>query len=214
MKFSPPVNREATAADVKYAIERGFMIGTQNGYAVAYLGDLVGAPAKPVKAHPNIPGIQTQGKYTLVLKFKRARARIAVGALALPLSAPVPPEYAKKFDAKNPSQYGNNQVATGPYMIKNNSSGKAVGYQPNRQIQLVRNPNWDKATDYKPAYLNSITIKEGSDPTVASRTITDGKSTVSGDFQLPTEFLRRGATGKLKVSSSSRRRPAACGTWR
>jgi peptide/nickel transport system substrate-binding protein len=198
VKFSPPVNREVTAADVKYALERGFMIGTQNGYAVAYLGDLVGAPAKPVKPHPNIPGIQTQGKYTLVLKFKRARARIAVGALALPLSAPVPPEYAKKFDAKNPSQYGNNQVATGPYMIKNNSSGKAVGYQPNRQIQLVRNPNWDKATDYKPAYLNSITIKEGSDPTVASRTITNGKATVSGDFQLPTEFLRRGATGKLK----------------
>jgi peptide/nickel transport system substrate-binding protein len=198
VKFSPPVNREVTAADVKYAIERGFMVGVQNGYAVAYLGDLQGAPAKPTKAHTSIPGITTQGKYTLVLKFKRPRARIAVGALSLPLSAPVPQEYAKQFDAKNPSTYGQNQVATGPYMIKNNSSGKATGYQPNRQILLVRNPNWDKSTDYKPAYLNSITIKEGSDPTVASRTITAGSKSVSGDFQLPTEFLRRGATGKLK----------------
>ena len=35
---------------------------------------------------------------------------------------------------------------------------------------MVRNPNWDKDTDYRPAYLDSITIEEGNDDlTVASR---------------------------------------------
>ena len=35
---------------------------------------------------------------------------------------------------------------------------------------MVRNPNWDKDTDFRPAYLDSITIEEGNDDlTVASR---------------------------------------------
>ena len=49
----------------------------------------------------------------------------------------------------------------------------------------MRNPNWDKSTDYKPAYLDSITITEGSDAEVASRQILAGQSMISGDFQIP-----------------------------
>ena len=37
-----------------------------------------------------------------------------IGALSLPVSAPVPEEYAEQFDAENPSTYGENQVATRP----------------------------------------------------------------------------------------------------
>jgi len=110
----------------------------------------------------------------------------------------VPKEYAQKYDKQNPSTYGTHQVSTGPYMIKNDSSGKLTGYTPAKQIQLVRNPNWDASTDYKPAYLDSILIKEGSDPTVGSRAVIDGSNQVSGDFQLPAETLKQGATGKLK----------------
>ena len=72
----------------------------------------------------------------------------------LPLSAPVPEEYAKKYDAKKPSEYGNFQVATGPYMLKANGEGKVlgVGYQPGKSATLVRNPNWN-ARDGLPARL-------------------------------------------------------------
>ena len=42
VKFSPPVNREVTSKDVKYAIERGFFNTVNNGYAGAYFGDLAG----------------------------------------------------------------------------------------------------------------------------------------------------------------------------
>jgi peptide/nickel transport system substrate-binding protein len=113
------------------------------------------------------------------------------GALSMPASAPVPPEYAKKYDAKQPSTYGQYQVATGPYMIENDASGKLTGYKVGSEIRLVRNPNWDPKTDYKPAYLDSITIKEGNDPDVASRQIVSGSHMVSGDWQLTPATLQR-----------------------
>jgi peptide/nickel transport system substrate-binding protein len=103
----------------------------------------------------------------------------------------VPKEYAEKFDKQQPSTYGQHQVATGPYMVENDSSGKLTGYKPGSEIRLVRNPNWDKSTDYKPAYLDSITIKEGNDPDVAARQIVDGSHMVSGDFQLTASTLQR-----------------------
>ena len=77
---------------------------------------------------------------------RKGTGGVVAGALALPLSAPVPEEYAEKFDKENPSAYGQNQVATGPYMIENDASGKAIGYQAGRRIHLVRNPNWDEST--------------------------------------------------------------------
>ena len=47
----------------------------------------------------------------------------------------MPKEYAEKYDKHKPSDYANYQVATGPYMIKNNSEGKVleVGLLP-RQV--------------------------------------------------------------------------------
>ena len=66
------------------------------------------------------------------------------------------------------------------------------------EIKLVRNPNWDAATDYKPAYLDSITIKEGNEPDVASRQILEGNALVSGDFQLPAAILSRVSQGDQK----------------
>src|SRR4051794_30741950 len=45
VKFSPPVNREATSKDVKYAIERDFLPQVGNGYAGAYWSDLEGLKA-------------------------------------------------------------------------------------------------------------------------------------------------------------------------
>jgi peptide/nickel transport system substrate-binding protein len=76
-------------------------------------------------------------------------------------------------------------------MVQNDSSGKLTGYKPGSEIKLVRNPNWDAKTDYKPAYLDSITIKEGADPDVAARQIVSGSHMVSGDFQLTASTLQR-----------------------
>jgi peptide/nickel transport system substrate-binding protein len=196
VKFSPPVNRAATSADVKYAIERGFNAHVANGYAGAWFGDIVGA--KNAKGG-SIAGIETPDDQTIVFKLTRPNAATLIGALSLPLSAPVPKSYAAKYDAmKTPNQYGFYQVATGPYMIQNNASGKAVGYKPGRQILLVRNPNWDKSTDYRPAYLDRVQFDEGNTDAVGTaRRILSGSAMVNGqqDFDVPPQILKSVSQG-------------------
>jgi peptide/nickel transport system substrate-binding protein len=195
VKFSPPVNRDVTSKDVKYAIERGFFNTVNNGYAGAYFGDVKGAKVG-VKPGTTIPGIKTPDDQTIEFDLTpkaqgKCTGGILAGALVMPLTAPVPEEYAKKFDAKNPSAYGDNQVATGPYMIANNASGKAVGYQAGKEIHLVRNPNWKQGQDPRPAYVDEVQINEGNDdPTVSSRKILEGQSMISGDQPPPAAVLR------------------------
>jgi peptide/nickel transport system substrate-binding protein len=191
VKFSPPVNREVTSKDVRYGLERGFLKTVNGAYVGAYMGDVVGLKAYQDGKAKNISGLQTPDDHTLVIKLARPRGAIVAGMLSMPASAPVPEDYAAKFDKQQPSSYGQHQVSTGPYMIKNDSSGKLTGYKPGSQIQLVRNPNWDASTDYKPAYLNSITIKEGVDPDVGARQVVSGSHLVSGDFQLTPATLQR-----------------------
>jgi peptide/nickel transport system substrate-binding protein len=192
IRFSPPVNREVTSADVKYAIERGFAASVSNGYVGAYFGGLVGAPAKATKTVPNIRGIRTPNRYTIVFDLKKPSG-VFTGALAMPITAPVPASYARRFDAKTPSDYGMHQVATGPYMIKNNAAGSinGIGYQPGKLIELVRNPNWNPKTSWRPAYANEILFKEGfQDPTVQARQILSGSADVNGDTPPPPAELR------------------------
>jgi peptide/nickel transport system substrate-binding protein len=189
IKFSPPVNRVVTSKDVAYALESGFSKTVNGPYLGAYMGDIAGLKAFQSGKADHISGIETPDDQTIVFKLDRPRGAIVAGMLSMPASAPVPEEYAKKYDAKNPTTYGQYQVATGPYMVQNDASGKAIGYKAGQEIKLVRNPNWDAKTDYKPAYLDSITITEGVDPQVGSRQILSGQSQVSGDFQLPAEIL-------------------------
>jgi peptide/nickel transport system substrate-binding protein len=191
VKYSAPYNKEVTSADVKYAIERGFFSSVASGFTQSYYADLEGAKIN-VKPGTEISGLQTPDPQTLVLKFKRALGGVmSSGALAYGATAPVPKEYAAKFDAKTPSTYGENQLATGPYMIENDASGKAIGYDPGKRIHLVRNPSWDKSLDFKPAYLDEIDNLEGNDdPGVASRRILTGQSMINGDFSPLPENLK------------------------
>ena len=192
VRFSPPVNRAVTSADVKYAIERGFDTSVANGYVGAYFGDLVGAPTSPTHRVPNITGIETPNATTIVFRLRHPSG-VFVGALGMPITAPVPASYARPFDAETVSTYGLHQVATGPYMIKNNASGSinGIGYQPNKLIELVRNPNWNAKTSWRPANADEILFKEGfQDPTVMTRQILSGSADVNGDTPPPPAELR------------------------
>src|SRR4051794_29607375 len=109
VKFSPPVNRVVTSKDVKYGIERGFLKTVNGPYVGAYMGDMVGLKDFQSGKAKDISGIQTPDDTTIVIKLTRPRGAIVAGCLSMPASAPVPKEYAAKFDAKQPSTYGQHQ---------------------------------------------------------------------------------------------------------
>lgn len=196
VKFSPPVNREVTSKDVKYAISRFFSENVGGQYP-AFFASIEGAPSSPSKGVKLLSGIETPDDNTLILHLKTAEAVGVAAALVMPITAPVPEEYAEKFDAKNPSTYNTHVVATGPYMVKNDAKGNTVGYKAGKSIELVRNPNWDASTDYRPAYLDGVSIRtNASDANVASKQVLDGTSMLF-DANPPANIVKEVAT-KIK----------------
>jgi len=190
VRYAPPVEREVVSKDVKYAFERAFSAHVASPYASLYFGDIVGAPAKP-GAIADVPGIRTPDDRTIVFRLSRPTALLLTQALAMPISTPVPEEYARRFDAKTPSTYDQHVAFTGPYMYRHDASGKLVGHKPGKVIELVRNPNWDRRTDYRPAYLDAITIKEGNrDAVSAGRRVLTGTGLVLGDTSAPAPVVK------------------------
>jgi peptide/nickel transport system substrate-binding protein len=188
--FSEPVNREVTSDDVKYAIERAFSRNVQNGYATTYFGDLRGAPEEPGPLR-EISGIETPDDQTLVFRLTRGTGRVLAGALSLPITSPVPRDYARRFDRESPSTYGQHQVFTGPYRIEGDPEEGLSGYRANRFIRLERNPQYRNVGDYRPAYLDEIDFQAGNEDTnVSMRRILDGQSLASGDGGAPPTVLR------------------------
>ena len=231
VKYSPPVDRVATAADVKYAIERSLLPGVPNGFVQSYLSGVEGidkaikeAQDNPTGGAPDISGIKAVDDTTLEIDLTNTTSIGVEGALSLPVSAPVPEEYAKQFDAENPSTYGENQVSTGPYMIENDpKTGELTGYTPNKEIVLVRNPNWGGEPgsppegDYRPAYLDKITFQEGFADTVsASKKVLTGSAEVNGDFTTPPSAIKSavqdGEDGQLTLTPSGGNRYIALNT--
>jgi peptide/nickel transport system substrate-binding protein len=158
VRYAPPVNREVQAADVKYAIERFFSTNVGGQYP-GYFTTIKGAPSRPTRGVRSISGIATPDPRTIVFTLRRPAGVTFAASLVLPITVPVPKEYAKRFDAKNPSTYNTHVAFTGPYMVANNAAGALTGYKPGKRIALVRNPSWDRATDYRPAYVDAITLR-------------------------------------------------------
>ena len=190
--YAPPVNREVKAQDIKYAFERAFSANVPSGYAGAYFSSIVGAPSAPGKIRP-ISGITTPDDFTIVFKLSEPQAPLVSQALVMPITTPVPKEYAAKYDQSTPSTYDQHVAFTGPYMIRHDASGKLTGRVPGKSIDIVRNPNWDRSTDFRPAYLDEIRIEEGnSDTSVAARRTLSGQSLLCCDTaQPPAAVLKR-----------------------
>ncbi len=195
IKYSPPLqDRAVKSADVKYAIERSFLASVQNGYSAVYYDQIKGASSYKSGKATEVTGIETPDDTTLVLKLKQPVGVISNGqSLSLPATVPVPKDYAQKYDKGELSTYGRHQVFTGPYMIKNDGKGNVTGYKAGRRLELVRNPSWDPESDYRPAYLDTITFLGGNDIDVASRRILSGKSLISGDYAAPPVNVLRSA---------------------
>jgi peptide/nickel transport system substrate-binding protein len=206
IKYAPPVDREVKAADVKYAFERAFASNVPSGYAGTYFSSIEGAPepqsksVKEIEDGGGISGITTPDDYTIQFKLSEAQAPLITQALVMPITTPVPKEYAEEFDAKNPTEYDTHVAFTGPYMIKNDpETGELTGWKRGRSMEIVRNPNWDAKQDFRPAYLDGTTIEMGNeDLTVASRRALSGQATLCCDAGSPPAPVLRSALSRNK----------------
>ena len=126
-----------TSKDVKYAVERSLDKTTfPNGptYFNDFL-DLQGYTSPYQDSSPDklgLEAIDTPDDRTIVFKLSKPFSGFDYFA-QLPATIPVP--QAKDTGSK----YKEHVVSTGPYMFETNDLGKSFA--------MVRNPNWDQATD-------------------------------------------------------------------
>ncbi len=132
----------ATAADVKYAIERTYdrsVMANGPNYYQALLDDPK-YPGPYKDKTGNLTAIDVPNATTLVFHLQAPFPDLPY-VLAFPSSAPVPQS------ADTGSNYQLHPLATGPYKFQN--------YQLNKQLTLVPNTEWNPATDPNAAQLPS-----------------------------------------------------------
>ena len=200
VRFAPPVDRVVTSDDVAYGLERGFLPSVDSRIATIYFRSIRGAQAFGDGRADTISGLQTPDDDTLLIELKRPVARSVAQALTLTLAAPVPREYAAQYDQRPTSTYGRHLVATGPYQFDSDAGGQLPGPDA-RSLDLVRNPAWDPETDFRPAFLDSISIVPAADEDRAGEQVLNGHDSVSGDFAASRDLLE---TGKPKLGDQIR----------
>jgi peptide/nickel transport system substrate-binding protein len=188
--FSPPVNREVTARDVAYGIARGFLPGVDSPPGKLYFADVEGV-ADVAAGRCTLPsGLRTPDDRTLEIRLREPTGRLVAEALTLPLAAPVPPEYAGRFDRLPSSTYGRHQVFTGPYRIAGDGAGLLPAADAPR-IRLERNPSWDSAEDFRPAFVDRIVLEQRSPGAAAlARRVLAGRAAVNGDEPAGADLVR------------------------
>src|SRR6266581_663844 len=152
IKFGPPVNRAITSKDIEYAFERINTKPLVAQYGFWYYGVIKGMDGKAPAPAP-ISGIETPDDTTIVFHLEKPTGDFLY-RLSMAATAPIPQEVAKCFTKAG--DYGRYLISSGPYMLKgsdklNTSSCDAMkpisGFDPSKQITMVRNPNYDQATD-------------------------------------------------------------------
>jgi len=162
VKWGPPVDREITSQDVKYAIERE--ANPKNGAQYAfYLSDVIkGWNAFSEGKAKSISGIKTPNAKTVVFDLTAPTGDFLL-RLGMPATFPMPKEVASCFDGKA-GAYGRYVIASGPYMIEGSedldiSSCKSMkpisGFDGQTKLILVRNPNYNATTDSRKARENN-----------------------------------------------------------
>jgi peptide/nickel transport system substrate-binding protein len=200
IKYSAPLqNRTVKSADFKYSLERCFLPQVGNGYASTYYSEIQGVDAFTSGKAKEVSGLQTPDDTTLVIKLNKPQGVLSnANAFGLPCTVPVPKDYAQKYDQGKTSTYGDHQVFTGPYMITNDGKGNVTGYKPGQTLTIVRNPNWTKTGDFRPAYLDRVEFKGGNDATIAARKTLETQHMLSGDYAAPPAAVLKSALSSKK----------------
>jgi peptide/nickel transport system substrate-binding protein len=145
LKFSD--GTPITSADVKYAVERTFaksvLVNGPSYFQVLLAGNAAKYPGPYKDKTGDLTAVDTPNATTVVFHLNKPFADFNYIA-AIPQTAPVPK--AKDTGAS----YQNNPISSGPYMFQS--------YQLNKQMTLVKNPNWAPSTDPQVKQLASKVI--------------------------------------------------------
>ena len=165
IKWAPPLTRAVTSKDVAYAFQRINTSSLVAQYGFWYYGVIKGMDGKGKSADQKISGIETPDDSTIIFNLTKPTGDFLY-RISMPAAAPIPEEVGKCF--KKAGDYGRYVMSSGPYMIQgsdklNISSCSAMkpisGFDPSKQLTLVRNPNYDQATDNTRAnYVDAITV--------------------------------------------------------
>ena len=156
VKYGPPINRQVTAGDVKYAMLRLANKNDGGEYGFYYTiikgwSDYNAGKAK------SISGITTPNASTIVFNLLRPAGDFNL-RMSMPATGPIPPEVGKCFNGATAGNYGRDLISSGPYMVKGENGIDATscatikptdGYDgaDGTHITLVRNPNYTQSTD-------------------------------------------------------------------
>jgi len=151
VRFGPPVDREITAQDFISTFERALAPETE-AFDAANYRVIEGAEEFAAGDAPTISGLAAPSPDVLTIRLSEP-APLFLANLASASVAPIPSELAQGHDR----DYGRFLVSTGPYMVEGidavdptlppSEQEPASGYRPGQALLLVRNPNWDRATD-------------------------------------------------------------------
>jgi peptide/nickel transport system substrate-binding protein len=156
VRFGPPVNREITSGDIRYAFERAAK--PRNGAQYSFYYNVIkGFQDYGAGKAKRISGIATPNAKTISFTTTTPTGDF-LNRVGLPAAGPIPQEVAKCFEGK-PGRYGLNLVSSGPYMIEGSDNAdisSCAGIKPlsgisETELNLVRNPNYNAATDSKKA---------------------------------------------------------------
>lgn len=155
--------REITADDVVYSLIRDIDPATKafgQSFFTAIVGanDFINGKAKTVK------GIQVLGRYLLRITLIHPQS-VFINDLATSSSSVVPKEEVARWG----KEWGRHPVGSGPYELKQWTSG--------RQLVFVRNPYYHG----KRPSIGTIIYEVGANPSVALLRVQKGQADIAGD---------------------------------
>jgi ABC-type transport system substrate-binding protein len=175
VRYAPPVNREVTAQDFITAIQRLYDKRASPSQGPVYADLIAGASRFGAGKTKSISGLAAPDPHTLKLTLVQP-ADDFLSMLALPYFAPVPGEYGAHYRVGD--NYSGHVVGSGPYTLD--------VYVPGQTVVLIRNPNWDPATDpLRKAWVDRIQIKLGLSSSSIQQQIEHQDADLSLDSHLP-----------------------------
>jgi len=187
-RFSPPSAQTVSAETFRFSIER-VLNPTMRSPGAGFVSDIVGAAAYNAGKAKHVSGIVAQGM-TLTITLTRPTpdflARMALPFFcALPTSTPL-----DSHGVRAPS-------SAGPYYI--------ASWTPGHSVIVKRNPNYGGK---RPANLDQITYRVGTDPNQALLAVEKGQSDFLADGLPPGSHLdlkRRYGAGSAAAKAGDQR---------